>query len=183
MAKQPEFRILANRLNAMVAADGELSQGSKLLFDKITMLADWAQGRTGLCFPGYERLAKLVGRCVRMIGNYLRELRDAGYLSWARRQRCPNVYFLNFELVSAAPPAAEPLPAGFKPAVAGYPFAGGTMFQRGVRELLRGAAAVKACLIADAGQVGPPAAPGRPAGSHGFVVGERVYGMRPGGVR
>lgn len=141
MATDPAFRLLGNKLCALAASDRELSQGAKLLLDKITMLADWAQGRSGLCFPGYARLAELVGRSVRMIGHYLRELRERGYLSWSRQQRCPNVYFLNLDRVSAAAP---PIPDGLKLASKGYPFAGGRYNRPGVRELLRGAAALRA---------------------------------------
>lgn len=141
MSDDPSFRVLSNKLCALASSDRELSQGAKVLLGKIAMLADWAQSRTGLCFPGYERLAALVGRSVRMIGRYLSELRERGYLNWSRRQRCPNVYFLNFERVSADPPG---VPEKFPLANQGYPFAGGRLNLRGVRELLRGAAAVQA---------------------------------------
>lgn len=180
MSADPAFRVLANKLCALAASDRELSQGAKLLLDKISMLADWAQGRSGLCFPGYERLAELVGRKARMIGHYLRELRDRGYLSWARRQRMPNLYFLNLELVSAAPPAAAAVPDRYEPARKGYPFAGGRFSLPGVRELLRGAAAVRAG-VSQIVQAAPQAVPRRSDPGHGFLVGERVYGVSPRG--
>lgn len=153
MESEATFRVLANRLKALADADADLSQGAKLLLDKIKMLAEWAHGRTGLCFPGYERLAQLVGRSVRMIGHYLRELRERGYLSWSRRQRCPNVYFLNFDRVSADPPVA---PSKFPLAVKGYPFAGGRYSLPGVRELLRGAAAARAACARPAAVIRSP---------------------------
>lgn len=140
MAIDADFRVLSAKLWDLVAMDRELSQGAKLLFDKIRATADWARGRTGLCFPGYSVLAEMVGRSVRMIGNYLRELRERGYLSWARTQRCPNIYFLNFDLVSADPPS---IPEKFVLAKEGYAFAGGSMYQRGLRERLTGAALMK----------------------------------------
>lgn len=140
MSADPSFPILANRLSAVVFADPELSQGAKLTFDAIVMVAKWAQGRTGFCFPSYEALAAKVGRKVRMIGNYLRELRERGYLTWARQQRCPNMYALNLALVSADPPV-QAVPKGWRPASAGYKFANGKFNLPGVRELLRGAAA------------------------------------------
>lgn len=177
MSPDPSFPILASRLSALVRADGDLSQGAKVTFDAIVMVAKWAQGRTGFCFPSYERLGQIVGRKVRMIGNYLRELRERGYLTWARKQRAPNVYALNLGLVSADPPAAPALPEGWRAVTAGYKFAGGKFQLPGVRELVRGAAAVRAGL-SQIVQAAPSALPRRSDPGHGVVVGDRVYGMR-----
>lgn len=139
----PSFPILADRLAARVRADRELTHGAKLTFDAIVRVSKWAQARTGFTFPSYAKLAEIVCRGVRMVGNYLRELRERGYLTWARKQRAPNVYALNLALVSASPPS-QAVPEGWKVASEGYLFAGGRYSLRGVRELLRGAAAVQA---------------------------------------
>lgn len=62
--------------------------------------------REGVAFPSRATLAGLLGRSVRRVADYLRELRERGYLRWVRTRRQPNVYAFAFDRVDAF---AEPL--------------------------------------------------------------------------
>lgn len=118
----------AGKLRAQADRDRNLSFAARTLLSHLLRYA----GRSGVAFPSRNTLAALMGRCVRRVADYLRELRERGYLRWVRTRRAPNVYAFAFDRVDAQ---AEPLSAGQwndHP----YHFAGGK-FRRVIMDAVR----------------------------------------------
>lgn len=93
----------AGKLRAQADRDRSLSFGARLLLGHLLRFASM---REGVAYPSRSTLAGLLGRSVRRIADYLRELRERGYLRWIRTRRQPNVYSFAFDRVDAS---AEPL--------------------------------------------------------------------------
>jgi hypothetical protein len=93
----------AGKLRAQADRDRSLSFGARLLLGHLLRFAGM---RDGAAYPSRATLAGLLGRSVRRIADYLRELRERGYLRWVRTRRQPNVYAFAFDRVDAS---AEPL--------------------------------------------------------------------------
>lgn len=111
----------AGKLRAQADRDRGLSFPARTLLGHLLRYAR----KTGVAFPSRATLSCLMGRCVRRIADYLRELRDRGYLRWVRTRRAPNVYAFGFDRVDAQ---AVPLSEGQwndRP----YHFAGGRFRQ------------------------------------------------------
>ena len=64
-----------------VLRDTRLRFGARLTYAILLSYA-W---QAGSCFPGQERLSQDLGISRRSAGDYLRELRQAGYVDWKRR--------------------------------------------------------------------------------------------------
>lgn len=77
-----------------------LSPGAKLCWAQLARHA----GESGTCFPREATLAREVGKCVRQVKRYLRELRDASFIRVAKRGlNEPNHYeFLWHEIFEGA---------------------------------------------------------------------------------
>lgn len=94
----------AGKLRAQADRDRSLSFGARLLLGHLLRYAR----RTGVAFPSRNTLADLMGRSVRRIADYLRELRERGFLRWVRTRRASNVYAFGFDRVDAqAAPLSE----------------------------------------------------------------------------
>lgn len=149
-----------NRLRGLVLRLGALSARDKLV---AVALLDVLHLRLFRCCVCQKTLADRLQCSVRTVARALKALREAGILRWRRRRRRASEYRFNMRLVDND----VTFPDGIdRP----YRTGGAPLCARRVA-------------VAEVVQAAPFVPPRRPEGGHGFVVGERVYGMRPVGVR
>jgi DNA-binding MarR family transcriptional regulator len=74
-----------------VLRNNKLSTGARLTYAVLLSYA-WQKDS---CFPGQERIAEDLGVKRNAISNYLKELKDEGFISWERRGlNKTNIYFI-----------------------------------------------------------------------------------------
>lgn len=74
-----------------VLREKKLSFGARLAYAVLLSYA-WQEDS---CFPGQERMAKDLGTSRRSINSYLKELKDASFITWQRRGLTKtNIYYI-----------------------------------------------------------------------------------------
>ena len=74
-----------------ILRDKQLSFGARLAYAVLLSYA-WHEES---CFPGQKRMARDLGVSRRMLGDYLKELKERGYITWQRRGlNKTNIYYI-----------------------------------------------------------------------------------------
>jgi biotin operon repressor len=74
-----------------VLRDKQLSFGARLSYAVLLSYA-WQEES---CFPGQDRMARDLGVSRRMLSDYLKELKQRGYIAWERRGlNKTNIYYI-----------------------------------------------------------------------------------------
>jgi hypothetical protein len=109
-AGQPGFVMLGCPFMQLAAEKGLSDYG----FRVYTVLASHVNRATGMCFPGYERIAAMTGKSVRSVHNAIHELEEMGFILIERSRRASgrwgrNLYKMLTPWIDHEPKQAEPV--------------------------------------------------------------------------